>query len=175
MKIIFENDERILYYLTFHDIHMFNIVNWKYNRKPDKIRIKDIKKYILNNTTDFVDGIIYLFRHNNIYYCYDGIHRFTALREIYNENNSKTYYLIVNIYKEYFDFQIKQHFESLNKCVPIPSIYTDAQQELDKRNLIEEVTDYIQNTFHQIKILIYQMKIAINLLKNYQNLFHLIV
>ena len=80
-----KTDNKSLYIIN--DLSKIDLIqNWKYNRPPDKCRVNEIKEYIQKNND--TDGLILIAELNNeclSYYCYDGIHRLTAIKELKNE------------------------------------------------------------------------------------------
>ena len=95
---------------------------WKYNRKPDLQRVKEIKKDILE--CGIVDGIIYIAECNeesNItYVCYDGNHRRLALNDIEKEYDVLVHLMIKADYE-----MIKEKFVKLNMANPVPELYLE--------------------------------------------------
>ena len=136
------NDGSILLGTTRTELLKHNIRNWEFNRPPDMKRIPEIVEQL--EKQDNVDGFVYLFMRDDDIFCYDGIHRIEALREIKNKMNHR---IIVHYYPRYNEDVINSKFKSLNKCVPVPELYTKAQKELDKRDLIETIVKNITTEF----------------------------
>jgi uncharacterized ParB-like nuclease family protein len=119
-------------------ISRLNIINWRYNRPYDPTRLNEIEHQL--NQNDNVDGIICVVKTGeNLYECFDGIHRLEALKKLSNFKNCDHYCLIVQYYPTYNENQIKQKFECLNRCVPVPTIYMNDSQELEKKNSISSI------------------------------------
>ena len=136
------------------------ITNWKYNRPPDQIRCADIAKYIYISKKP-LDTMLYLSFNNSTqsFDVVDGIHRFTSLK-ILKENNSKSLNLIdpcdygnnndaVWLYQSHIILNMRfnategeliELFKNLNKSSPISDLYIrDFVKE--KREIIENVAN----------------------------------
>jgi len=143
-KILHQNnDGSVLIGVYSNKLLEHNIQNWEFNRPPDMIRIPEIAEQLKKQNN--VDGFIYLFKKDDKIYCYDGIHRMEALKMLKNED--KKYAVIVHYYLEYNEQKIKTKFSTLNKCVPVPELYTSAHKELYKRELIENVVKYVSTKY----------------------------
>jgi hypothetical protein len=136
------------------------IINWKYNRPADLIRCNDIASYIYNSKTP-MDTMIYLNYNNKIhtFEILDGIHRFTALKIIYNENNKPlellcpgdfgsngdakwlyNSYILLNIRFNASEGELIETFKNLNKSQAVPDLYIkDTIKE--KRDIIERIAN----------------------------------
>jgi hypothetical protein len=136
------------------------IRNWEYNRPPDRNRCYDISRYIYASKNG-LDTMLY-FNFNNkkrSFDIIDGIHRYTAL-QIIKENNSNPIdlitpgefgnnddakwlydsYIIANIRFNALEGEIIELFKNLNKSTPIPELYIrDTTKE--KREIIESTAN----------------------------------
>jgi len=129
------------------------VENWKYNRPIDINRLPEIIKYI--EEMNRMEGIIYLAKKDEIYYCYDGIHRYNALKEIYRKREEYGDLLgimntdmIVNVdIMEYNEEMIKKRFININSSIPVPEVYTEAERKLDKIYGVEEVMKYMMKHY----------------------------
>lgn len=159
------NDGCHIYATTWNRLQNIHIKNWEYNRPADMVRIPEIAKQLKKQ--NYIDGFIYLVKSNETYhsrpvfYCYDGIHRIEALHYLSNSNNdtcststnttSQTreldYKMVVHVYYEYDEMEIKRKFETLNKCIPVPEIYTKAEKELNMKNTIQEIVHYFYQKY----------------------------
>ena len=54
--------------INIESLMKFNIYNWKFNRPINQSRIQPIVEYIEKHKR--IEGIIYLAKHNDNYYCY---------------------------------------------------------------------------------------------------------
>jgi len=88
-----------------------DILNWHKNRKVDPIKVQKMKRVIQKQK--YVEGILYLAKHENVYFCYDGIHRIRALHELLKENS----YLCVVDIMDYSEDNIINRLENLHKKV----------------------------------------------------------
>lgn len=118
-----------------------HINNWKFNRPPDHSRINKIKKYIMKDNQDCLDGTICLWDNNGYYYIYDGIHRYSAGFELIKENKLNNIDVYVEIYKTDDEEKIKNEFKKLNESIPVAQMYTDIENDIDIKNKIEELFD----------------------------------
>jgi hypothetical protein len=122
-------------------ISSISIENWYLNRPPDNARIPEIIQQLKNQ--DYVDGVVYLANNNGSIICYDGIHRIESLKLLSHDIECNIdHKLFVHYYPSYNEQIIKQKFETLNKCVPVPEIYTSAHKELDVKQNVEEIVRY---------------------------------
>ena len=139
------------------------IKNWEYNRSPDPLRCPEIAKYIYS-TKKPMDCMLYMsFNNKNRNFdVIDGIHRYTALKIIKQENSKPLDFLIPGdfgndnnanwLYDEYIFLNIRFNstqgelfdlFKSLNKSCPVADIYIkDTVKE--KRDIIENITNQWQ-------------------------------
>lgn len=137
-KLLFKNnDGSELYGVSRKKLDLSKIKNWEFNRPPDMIRIPEIKAQL--EKQNFVDGFIYLFNKDGDLFCYDGIHRIEALKTIESDINHR---ILIHYYPDYNEDVIKNKFKMLNKCVPVPELYTRAHKELDRKNLIENIVKF---------------------------------
>ena len=147
--------------IKISDLLLFKkIKNWKYNRPPDLTRCQDIARYIYLSQK-VVDNMLFL-SFNNLNQSFDiidGIHRYTSLKIIKNENskdldlltpsdfgsnNNASWlydsYIILNIRFNSNEGELIEIFKSLNKSHPIPELYIrDINKE--KREIIETVAN----------------------------------
>lgn len=145
-KILCRNkDGSQLYGLTWNTLSKNNICNWELNRPYDNKRIPEIVEQLKRQ--DYVDGIIYLTKKDNTIICYDGIHRIEALKWLEKINPHINHKIVVHYYPYYNEQLIKSKFETLNKCVPVPELYTSAHKELNIKNMIEQVVKHFHTTY----------------------------
>lgn len=85
-----------------------DILNWHKNRKVDPVKVQRMKKVIQEQ--NYVEGILYLAKYDNIYFCYDGIHRIRALHEL---SKDKSYTCVVDI-MDYSEDNIQNRLEILH-------------------------------------------------------------
>ena len=142
------NDKNVVYGVLFKNLFELNIKHWKFNRPPDTDRIKHIASHI--KEVKYVDGIIYMQYKDNTLYCYDGLHRFEALKLLdkdnYNRISLQNMSIVLNIRINATDGEIMDHFSILNKCVPVPDIYVDVQNAKEIQ-IIESVVNYFSEKF----------------------------
>lgn len=138
IKTIFENENGKLIIANSSLIkNNYNIRNWNKNRPVCNVRVKEIIEYYKNSNLELVPGIIYTWLNNDIYYIYDGLHRFTALKEL--EKDFKIL-LYINFTKNEND--IVSDFVNINKSIPIPSVYIENEQ-LIKKQICQSIADQL--------------------------------
>jgi len=140
--IIFEcSENNVVAHTTSDDLNEVVIKNWEMNRPPDMARVPEIQLAMKHQS--YTDGIVYLSvnRTGDGYICYDGIHRLTALKNAKNKN------VVIDLILSYSDDQIISKFMRVNRCVPVPSLYTKAERELHLRETLETVVRTIQSTY----------------------------
>ena len=168
VKYSFKSCEFLHDYSSYHkiikvkisDLLSANITNWKYNRPADLTRCADIARYIYITKT-IVDTMLYVSfnKQKCSFDVIDGIHRYTSLK-IIQEENSKALdlitpsefgnnndakwlydsYILINIRINSSEGELIELFRSLNKSNPIPELYVrDLNQE--KREIIESVSN----------------------------------
>jgi len=149
-KVLCKNmDGSILYGTSWNELKRHNIMNWSLNRPYDIKRIPEIVEQLKKQ--DYVDGIIYMTKEDNKLVCYDGIHRIEALKNLEHDDFSDiNHKIVVHYYPIYNEMKIKNKFETLNKCVPVPELYTSAHKELCVKKLIESVAKYFQDKYSQM-------------------------
>lgn len=115
--------------------------NWNKNRPPDNTRINELKEYYLNEKVKVIPGIIYAWDNNETLQIYDGIHRILAAKELVKEDNNLQFTFLINIYKTEDEDLIIKDFKAINKSCPVPTLYTNEQNELTllKRVVCENV------------------------------------
>ena len=168
LKYSFGSTEILHEYTAYHkiikvkiaDLLEAKITNWKYNRPADLTRCADIARYIYIKK-NIVDTMLYLSFNNQTqsYDVIDGIHRYTSLKIIKEENakqldlitpsdfgnnNDANWlyesYILINIRINSSEGELIELFRSLNKSNPIPELYIrDLNQE--KREIIEAVSN----------------------------------
>jgi len=129
------------------NLFKLTIINWEKNRPPDMTRIPPmIKQFKKQN---YVDGYIYLAKdENGVYHCYDGIHRLVALKELYDSSSDiPLYHRCMLHISDYDENYIEQKFKLLNKCVPVPELYTEASYTLDLKDRVEYVVKQTQQNY----------------------------
>ncbi len=103
------------------------IENWKKNRVPDTVRIKQIALNYTDRDKEYlVDGLVSAWnpKGTQTLYIYDGIHRYLA-----SQNFSNNLMLLKIITTDNEDIII-QDFKKINKSVSIPYLFLDDYNEL---------------------------------------------
>jgi hypothetical protein len=99
----------------------YNIQNWRKNRSADQYRVNEIYNNYLETNIDLLPGILYLWKSNNIYWIYDGLHRYEALKKLDNDNVNILIY--INLTTD--ENSIISEFININKSVPLPHLYIE--------------------------------------------------
>lgn len=140
------SDTSELYSVYWSKLCQHTIVNWSLNRPHDNTRLTEIMYQLKKQ--DYVDGLIYLTNIDGKLICYDGIHRIEALKILSDDPDYITdHKVMIHYYPIYNEYVIKEKFETLNKCVPVPEIYTAAHKELDIKNKIESIVKYFTEKY----------------------------
>lgn len=115
--------------------------NWNKNRPPDETRINELKEYYISEKVKIIPGIIYAWDNNETLQVYDGIHRILAAKELLESENNLEFTFLMCIYKTEDEELIIKDFKAINKSCPVPTLYTDEQNELTllKRVVCENV------------------------------------
>lgn len=115
--------------------------NWNKNRPPDVTRINELKEYYISEKVKFIPGIIYAWDNNKTLQIYDGIHRILAAKELFESERDLEFRFLMCIYKTDNEELIIKDFKAINKSCPVPTLYTDEQNEftLLKRVVCENV------------------------------------
>lgn len=129
INTFYRNENVTISFQTIQDIQdkYKTIENWKKNRAPDNVRVKQIAlQYTDNDKVYLVDGIMSAWnpKGTDILYIYDGIHRYLASKEF-----PKNLVLIKIISSDNEDLVI-QDFKKINKSVSIPYLFLEDKNEL---------------------------------------------
>lgn len=112
---------------------------WSGNRKPDKIRINELKKYLEKNC--HVNGTLHFaYIIDEGFICYDGNHRRLAL----NLNISR---VMVDILWNVGKKRIEKEFLAINQSISVPEIYVNPKFDNVVKNAILEYVDVICETY----------------------------
>lgn len=132
------SDKQTIFCKNF--LENLEFINWNKNRPPDQTRIRELKEYYLCEKINFIPGIIYAWykSDNEPLQIYDGIHRLIAAKELYETEQIKFTFLLC-IYKTEDENLIIKDFKALNKSCPVPTLYTEENENLLKRVVCENV------------------------------------
>jgi len=143
---------------TIGDLLQAHILNWEHNRPPDVTRSREIAEHIYTRRP-ILDWMLYMTndRATNTFYVVDGIHRYTALKIIYEENQKPADLITPDLfgsngdadwlYDTYILICIRTNptkgetidwFQTLNRSNPVPDLYI-VNAAAEKRKHIEEV------------------------------------
>jgi hypothetical protein len=137
--IVFQSDNVFLYKYIINKTTVINFENWKKNRPPDEVRIRQISEYFKGNNLRIIPGVIYAWKtpqEANLV-VYDGIHRLLAAKE-----SEKELICLIQVTATNDEQVIVDHFLNINKSVSVPSIYleeTDVLKKLVCQNVANEL------------------------------------
>ena len=131
------------------DLFNTNIKKWKYNRPPDITRCREIAQFVLSRRPT-IDWMFYAIYENSTdtVYLLDGLHRFTALKIIHDENKANledishilSQHVIISIRIDVTDGEAIDIFQQINKSNPVPELYLQNADQ-DKKTVIEEIAN----------------------------------
>ncbi len=137
-------------FLSFDTISKLKFDKWELNREPAKCKINEISDIILKNQR--CEGVIYVANIQGTYKCYDGWHRYNAIKKSLYENpdlkncNVILFVLKVSNNEDLDNAKVIKHFKELNKCDPVSEIfYEDPNSK--KRRIIEATRQYYHSNF----------------------------
>lgn len=138
------NDKTMLYNKIYVDIiKKYNIINWEGNRSPDTTRFPEIKH--LGHRQNYIDGTVYLaYFDSNTLVCYDGMHRLSALSQLYDETNDLFHSITLNILPRYDVEFIERKIKEINKCQPIVLV------KIDIRTKIYNISDTFKEKYNKM-------------------------
>jgi hypothetical protein len=139
----YKDEEHKLIITSNEELSKIEINNWKYNRPPDMNRIPEIVKYY--KRSKIIDGVIYIVKIEDLYYCYDGIHRLEALKSM-----NKEIKLIIDIYNNPLEEIIYGRFRKINRAIPVPDLYITKEESV-KESVKENVKEKIENVINYFK------------------------
>lgn len=129
---------------TIGDFLMSPVQNWKHNRPPDPNRCREIADTICRRR-QCVDWMFYASVLDNGTICIlDGIHRYTALKIIANEQQQQTnswlldQYIFLSLRYKMSAGEEIDLFQQINNSNPVPSLYYNNTSETKKR-IIQDV------------------------------------
>lgn len=139
--LVVANDKIKIYRYTVSEFDKaFGFCNWKNNRPPDDVRVKDIRTFLDSSDTSLVPGIIYAWkdvqgsgRQKPTLKIYDGIHRLLAAKSSPYDRD-----LLLSIYETDNEDEIVKDFCNLNKSINVPHLYLE-NGDMVKRHVCEQV------------------------------------
>lgn len=127
-----------------YDVSLFSILpilqRWEKNRPEDPARVEELSNTLKNSI--FIDGIVYGWLFRNQILIYDGWTRISAASLLKKDIRLL---LCVNYSKNEKDIIL--HFNTINKAVPVPLLYTGELDVFKKRKLLEDTCRLFCNTF----------------------------
>jgi len=126
-----------------------SISRWEHNRPPDAIRYKELAEKVFYNKTTLDTFILYVaFDESNQLKVVDGMHRFSALKEISASSSSasslasssasSSAYIMLSIRLYPTKGELVDWFQNLNNIIPVPELYIHDHSK-QKRDTIEEI------------------------------------
>jgi hypothetical protein len=127
-----------VYWVPARVLNQLPIKRWKYNRPPDEERVAEIKAYM--ETSNRMDGIVYLAQLEDELVCYESNHRREALKSM--TDVSRMNYILVDVLTNATHETIRDEFNRLNKSIPLPVIYKVTDTEINREELKEFVDNF---------------------------------
>lgn len=137
---------------------LVNYENWKFNRDINNEKVQEIKKYL--KSTDILDTILsYVYVEKmNRFILFDGQHRLTAMKELYNENK-KIIQCICYVkilenmdMEDEIDQKISELFEMKNLQTPIPDMYIEELKTIGKKVQNKHKIEIINRLFCEYSV-----------------------
>ena len=135
MELILEYSKNEKLYLTnikyCNDI--LKLKNWdQINRKKDLQRVNNIKNFYKKNKIMFVPGIVHIYHTKNDYLIFDGLHRYSAAKNLDMK-------ILICLYDNISENEVVKIFNIINKAVPLPEMYTTEVHNKNKKEFIEKI------------------------------------
>ncbi len=128
--------------------------SWHLNRPSDKLRVNEIRNYLLDNKPEKIDGEIFAaeieseWNKGNIYYeIYDGNHRREAIISGFSELYPDTK-IILTVIKVKNDIELLEYFRRINKMVPLSE--ADLIGEPDIQSSLHKIAKDYCNKYPQL-------------------------
>lgn len=120
--LVFKNlsKNRAMWKTSIRDIAPF-VQRWSKNRPEDIERVTEIESSF-TCCTNFIDGVIHAWWHNDKLHIYDGWTRFCA-----GFSHSANLNILLHVHYTSDETVIIDHFQKLNKAVSVPSLYLEEQ------------------------------------------------
>jgi hypothetical protein len=144
-------DNHQLIKLSIKQLLELPIENWKHNRPPDEIRVSEIETFIQKRDTLILQPFyIHYNPKNGIYEILDGIHRYTAMKNIEYPELIEDKIVFVHLFVNLTYGNLIDIFQDINKTVPVPELYINSTNVNDNANekvIIEEVSKEWQRKY----------------------------
>lgn len=127
-----------VYWIPAKTLNELPIKRWKYNRPPDEDRIHEIRTYM--ESSNRMDGIVYLAHLHDDLVCYESNHRREALKGM--ADVSRMNYILVDVLVNATHELIREEFNRLNKSIPLPVIYKVNDTDINREELKEFVNGF---------------------------------
>ncbi len=117
---------------------------WSLNRPEDGDRVREIRECIERDGR--VDGLISVaLLEDEGMVCWDGLHRFRALCGIDNPP-----VCLFHVWKNPSETELKERFISLNKSVPVPTLYTEKERDNELIKTAEHLIEMLMIKYKQV-------------------------
>lgn len=140
-------NDHYIYWIPAKILNELPIQLWKYNRPPDADRVTEIRVYM--ETSNRMDGMIYLAHLDRKLVCYESNHRRQALKEMTSVD--KMAYILVDVLENATHEKIRDEFNRLNKAVSVPEIYITPEPKISLEEL-RELTDGFCRNYASCKV-----------------------
>lgn len=137
-----DRNGRLIVFVRAHKV-IDLLKNWKRNRRPDALRVKEIVSSLARNEivqpyiscAEIITGQLDV---------YDGMHRADAFKIALHECIiSKDFMLIIDCLFGKSDSEIAKCFKNINKSVPVPDLYTEEIEDVGMY-IISAINDLVK-------------------------------
>jgi hypothetical protein len=139
----YTEDNRLIK-LTIEELLKLPMENWKHNRPPDEVRVAEIESFIKKRANEILQPFyIHYNPKTDIYEILDGIHRYSAIKEVSEKNmeNISDKIVFIHLFIDLSYGTLIDIFQNLNKTVPVPELYIgQTQDNTNKKEIIEEIS-----------------------------------
>jgi hypothetical protein len=139
------DDNHRLIKLSIKQLLELPIENWKHNRPPDEVRVAEIESFIQKRANEILQPFyIHYNPKTDIYEILDGIHRYSAIKEVSEKNmeHISDKILFIHLFIDISYGALIDIFNNLNKTVPVPELYIGkAEDNTNKKEIIEETVE----------------------------------
>lgn len=116
--------EHQLVKITVETLCRWPLCNWEHNRPPDKVRCADMAQSLAKPNVQLLQPFYFFYDSKQpMYHILDGIHRYTALMTLHEDENVKTKPVLAHIFTDVSKGALVDVFENINKTIPVPNLY----------------------------------------------------
>jgi hypothetical protein len=109
---------------TVENMCCWPLCNWEHNRPPDRVRCEDIAQSLAKPGVQLLQPFYFFYdSKQHLYHVLDGIHRYTALMTLHEDENVKRKTVLAHIFTDVSKGALVDVFENINKTIPVPNLY----------------------------------------------------